>query len=62
MKENTRNRTSVAITGIDTSTPDNTVADGKCAELHNARYAAGAWRNVCNIPFSGRLRKRSLSL
>lgn len=50
MKENTRNRTSVAITGIDTSTPDNTVADGKCADLHNARYAAGAWRNVCNIP------------
>lgn len=41
-----RERTSVAIQGLDISTPDDIVADGKCATLHNLRYNAGAWRPV----------------
>lgn len=41
-----RERTSVAIQGLDISTPDDIVADGKCARLHNVRYNAGAWRPV----------------
>jgi hypothetical protein len=41
-----RERTSVAIQGLDISTPDDIVADGKCATLHNVRYNAGAWRPV----------------
>lgn len=54
-----RERTSVAIQGLDISTPDDIVADGKCATLHNVRYNAGAWRPVygfksiyCARPFS----------
>lgn len=39
-----RERVSVAITGIDRSTPDVIVEDGKCEKLHNARYSGGAWR------------------
>ena len=41
-----RERVSVGITGIDRSTPDDLVKDGKCEELHNARYEAEAWRPV----------------
>ena len=41
-----RERTSVAIQGLDISTPDDIVADGKCATLHNVSYNAGAWRPV----------------
>lgn len=41
-----RKRISIAPLGIDTSTPDTNVKDGKCAKLHNLRYSAGAWRNV----------------
>ena len=41
-----RKRIGVPISGIDTSTPDHSVTDGKCAELHNLRYTGGAWRNV----------------
>ena len=39
-----RQQSSVAIQGIDTSTPDTTVADGKCKTLHNMHFSAGAWR------------------
>lgn len=39
-----RERVSVAITGIDRSTPDVIVEDGKCETLHNARYSGAAWR------------------
>lgn len=39
-----RQQSSVAIQGIDTSTPDTTVADGKCETLHNMHFSAGAWR------------------
>lgn len=41
-----RQRTSVAIQGIDKSTPDDLVQDGKCEVLHNMRYKDGAWRPV----------------
>ena len=41
-----RQRTSVAIQGIDRSTPDDIVADGKCEELHNLRWKDNAWRPV----------------
>lgn len=50
MKTNTpltspeRVRTSVAISGIDRSTPDDIVKDGACSTLHNMRYNAEAWR------------------
>lgn len=41
-----RQRTSVAIQGLDISTPDDIVVDGKCEKLHNMRYNAEAWRPV----------------
>lgn len=41
-----RQKTSVAIEGLDTSTPDDLVKDGKCETLHNLRYKEGAWRPV----------------
>ena len=41
-----RKRIGVPISGLDTSTPDHSVVDGKCANLHNLRYTGGAWRNV----------------
>ncbi|MBO7236139.1 MAG: hypothetical protein J6V05_06090 [Alistipes sp.] len=41
-----RKRIGVPISGLDTSTPDHSVEDGKCANLHNLRYTGGAWRNV----------------
>lgn len=41
-----RERTSVFITGVDTSTPDDLVKDGMCEELHNMRYESNAWRPV----------------
>ena len=41
-----RERKSVPILGLDTSTPDDLVEDGKCAELNNLRYKDGAWRGV----------------
>lgn len=42
----TRERTSVPITGLDLSTPDDLVVDGKCEVLNNMRYEAAAWRPV----------------
>lgn len=36
----------MAIQGLDFSTPDDIVADGKCEKLHNMRYNAEAWRPV----------------
>lgn len=41
-----RQRTGIAISGVDIASPDHSVTDGKCQELHNMRYANGAWRNV----------------
>ena len=41
-----RQRTSVVIQGLDTSTPDDLVKDGKCETLHNMRFNAEAWRPV----------------
>lgn len=41
-----RERVSVNITGLDLSTPDDIVADGKCEHLHNLRFEASAWRPV----------------
>lgn len=36
----------ISITGIDRSTPDHLVADGKCENISNLRYLNGAWRNI----------------
>lgn len=41
-----RQKTSVAIIGLDRSTPDDIVKDGACEELHNVRYKDNAWRPV----------------
>lgn len=41
-----RKRATIPITGIDTSTPNHSVEDGKCETLHNLRYTGEAWRNV----------------
>lgn len=41
-----RKRIGVPISGLDRSTPDHSVVDGKCATLHNLRYTGEAWRNV----------------
>jgi hypothetical protein len=45
-QENNRNRASISISGIDTSTSSHSVEDGKCEELHNLRFASGSWHNV----------------
>lgn len=45
-QENNRRRISVPVSGLDTSTPDLTVADGKCEELHNLRWETGGWHNI----------------
>lgn len=50
MNENERMSVSVPIAGIDTSTPDAIVADGKCERLHNLRFSGGSWRNVLEGP------------
>jgi hypothetical protein len=44
-----RKRTSVAIEGLDHSTPDDIVKDGACAVLHNLRFKDGAWRPVSDF-------------
>lgn len=44
--DDSRTRQSIPISGLDTSAPDLTVADGKCEVLHNLRWAAGAWHDV----------------
>ena len=41
-----RERVSVAIQGLDRSTPDDLCKDGTCEELHNLRYKDSAWRPV----------------
>ena len=41
-----RERVSVAIQGIDRSTPDDLCKDGTCEDLHNLRYKDSAWRPV----------------
>lgn len=41
-----RQRTSVAIQGLDISTPDDLVKDGACSVLSNMRFNAEAWRPV----------------
>lgn len=53
-----REKTSVAIQGIDRSTPDDIVTDGACATLKNARFKDGAWRPVCKH----KIIKRGISL
>ena len=50
MNENQRIRVSVPISGIDTSTPDALVADGKCERLHNLRFDGSSWWNVLEGP------------
>lgn len=42
-------RTSVAIGGLDRSTPDDMVKDGACEELHNLRFKDAAWRPVSDF-------------
>ena len=44
-----RERVSVAIQGLDRSTPDDLCKDGTCEELHNLRYKDSAWRPVSNF-------------
>ena len=41
-----RKRIGVPISGLDRSTPDHSVVDGKCETLQNLRYTGDAWRNV----------------
>lgn len=41
-----RQRTSIAIQGLDTCTPDDLVSDGKCERLHNLRCDGTSWRPV----------------
>lgn len=41
-----RIRGSLPLSGLDTSTPDTNVEDGKCAVLHNLRIRDNAWRRI----------------
>ena len=50
-----RTRTSVAISGLDRSTPDDMVKDGACKELHNLRWKDAAWRPVSDFAYKHRL-------
>ena len=47
-----RERVSVAIQGLDRSTPDDLCKDGTCEELHNLRYKDSAWRPVSNFTYA----------
>lgn len=52
----TRERTSVPISGLDLSTPDDLVQDGACSHLRNMRYHSNAWRPIhpfCKRQFKG---------
>lgn len=51
-----RQQTSVIIEGLDTSTPDDLVKDGKCSKLHNLRIKDGAWRPVHQHPIKTKIR------
>lgn len=51
-----RKRTGIAISGVDIASPDHSVTDGKCEQLHNMRYANGAWRNVHPFVIKHKLR------
>jgi hypothetical protein len=42
----TREKTSVAIQGLDTSSPNDIAKDGTCEKLHNIRFKDSAWRPV----------------
>ncbi len=55
-QENNRRRISVPVSGLDTSTPDLTVADGKCEELHNLRWETGGWHNIDPLKIKHSLR------
>lgn len=48
-------RVSLPVSGLDTSTPDQTVADGKCEELHNLRWESGSWHNIDPLKIKSRL-------
>lgn len=41
-----REKTSVAIQGLDTSSPNDIAKDGTCEKLHNIRFKDSAWRPV----------------
>lgn len=44
-----RKRAQIQFSGIDTATPDEVVADGKCSTLHNLRNTQSSWQNVHNF-------------
>lgn len=54
-QDNNRKRVSLPVSGLDTSTPDLTVADGKCEELHNLRWETGSWHNIDPLKVKHRL-------
>lgn len=58
MDSSKRLRQSIKVLGLDTSSPHLTVDDGKCAKLHNLRYANGAWRNVNPLLEKTKLREQ----
>lgn len=43
---NNRQRVSIPVLGIDTSTTNTQIKDGAMQELHNLRYLGGAWRDI----------------
>lgn len=55
---NNRQRVSIPVLGIDTSTTDTQIKDGAMQELHNLRYSGGAWRDI--KPFLEKNRARLL--
>ena len=46
MSESNRQRVSIPIRGLDTSSTDINAPDGAMQDLHNLRYSGEAWRNV----------------
>ena len=58
-QDNNRIRVSLPVSGFDTSTPEETVADGKCEELHNLRWESGSWHNIDPLKIAHSLRATS---
>lgn len=57
-----RKQTSVVLEGIDTSTPNDIVKDGKCETLLNLRFKDNAWRPVGEYDIKGTINGSNIDI
>lgn len=57
-----RKQTSVVLEGIDTSTPNDIVKDGKCETLLNLRFKDNAWRPVGEYDIKGAINGSNIDI